>query len=146
MSGPIVAEVQRMRDIAFQVGVVNTDGFGIDPGHWFASMTEKINLMKEVEDKLSTDLKGRASELQDEARTALIMLSGEIVAVVIGVLAAVYFIIRSITMPINRIVAGLNEGADQVSDAAAQIAGTSQQLAEGATEQASVAGRDLGSA
>ncbi len=35
MSSPIVAEVQKMRDAAFEVGVVTTDGFGIDPAQWF---------------------------------------------------------------------------------------------------------------
>ncbi len=137
MSDPIVAEVQRMRDIAFKKGEVKTDGFGVDPAQWFASMTKRINLMKEVENELSAGLKARASELKAGARTALITLSGVILVVVMGVLAAVYFIIRSITRPINRVIAGLNEGADQVNAAAAQVSGASQQLAEGASEQAS---------
>ena len=58
MSDPIVAEVQRMRDIALHIGVSTGDGFNVDPAHWFGSMTQKINLMKEVENKLSADLPG----------------------------------------------------------------------------------------
>jgi len=136
MSDPVVAEAQRMREIAFAKGEVTTEGFGVDPTHWFTSMTQKINLMKEVENRLSADLKGRASELKAGARTALITLSGVILAVVIGVLVAVYVIIRSITKPINRIIAGLTTGSEQVAAASSQVSSASQSLAEGATEQA----------
>ncbi len=136
LSDPVVAEVQRMRNIAYEAGVARTDGFDVDPAHWFASMTQKINLMKEVENRLSSDLKERASELKAGAATALITLSGVILAVVIGVLVAVYFIIQSITKPINRIITGLTAGSEGVASASSQVSSASQSLAEGATEQA----------
>ena len=56
MADPIVGEIQRIRDIAFQRGEVKTNGFGVDAALWFNSITEKINLMKEVEDRLASDL------------------------------------------------------------------------------------------
>jgi methyl-accepting chemotaxis protein len=137
MSNPIVAEVQRMRDVAFTVGVVNADSFGVDAGHWFASMTKKINLMKDVENKLSSDLKERATALKSTARTSMLTLSGVVIVVVAGVLTVVFLVIRSITKPINRVIAGLTDGAQQVTDASGQVASSSQQLAEGSSEQAS---------
>jgi methyl-accepting chemotaxis protein len=48
-----------------------------------------------------------------------------------------FFIIRSITGPLNRVIAGLTDGADQVSAAAGQVSSSSQSLAEGTSEQAS---------
>ncbi|MHB8828584.1 MAG: methyl-accepting chemotaxis protein [Syntrophales bacterium] len=47
-----------------------------------------------------------------------------------------FFIIRSITGPLQRVIAGLSEGAEQVAAAAGQVSSASQSLAEGTTEQA----------
>ncbi len=56
-------------------------------------------------------------------------------AVVAGGLIA-WFLIRSITKPINRIIAGLNDGAEQVASASGQVSASSHSLAEGSSEQA----------
>ena len=66
---------------------------------------------------------------------SLVMLSGLAVALVVGVLLAV-FISRSITRPIHGVITGLSEGAQQVASASGQVANSSQSLAEGAAEQA----------
>ncbi|WP_130471832.1 methyl-accepting chemotaxis protein [Candidatus Magnetaquicoccus inordinatus] len=44
--------------------------FGIDPSHWFNTITSKINLLKEVEDRLSKDLAERTEQLDNEAKQA----------------------------------------------------------------------------
>jgi len=64
-----------------------------------------------------------------------LMIIGLIVAVVLGILIAI-FITRSITGPIRRIISGLNEGSDQVASASGQVSAASQSLAEGSSEQA----------
>ncbi len=113
LSDPVVAEVQRMRDIAFEMGAVRTEGFGVDAGHWLTSMTKKINLMKDVEDRLSDDLEQRASALRAGARNSLMILSLVAGVVVIGVLTTIYLISRGITRPANMIVqiaAGIAKG------------------------------------
>jgi methyl-accepting chemotaxis protein len=132
MSDPVVAEVQRMRNIAFKM----SEGFGVDAGHWFSSMTSKINLMKEVEESLTEDLTKFATELKAGARNARNMIILVALIVVLGVVIVVFFITRSITKPINRIIYGLNEGAEQVASASGQVSSASQQLAEGSSEQA----------
>ncbi len=48
-----------------------------------------------------------------------------------------FFLVRSITRPINRAAAGLTESSDQVASASAQVSATAQHLAEGANDQAS---------
>ena len=58
-----------------------------------------------------------------------------VAAFIIGILLS-FFIIRSITRPINQTIAGLNEGSDQVASAAGQVSSSSQSLAEGSSEQA----------
>jgi methyl-accepting chemotaxis protein len=72
----------------------------------------------------------------DLATASLATIVGLIVAVIVGVLLAV-FMIRSITGPINRVIAGMQAGAEQVASASGQVSSASQQLAEGASQQAS---------
>ncbi len=147
MSDPIIVEVQRMRDIAF----AKTEGFGVDASYWFDSMTQKINLLKELENSLSADLKKRATELKAIARTALITLSGVIFIMVAVVLTVAGFIIQSITRPFKAIFAGLksfstaelgelgetfSQSIGSLSTGGRQMATASQSLAQGASEQA----------
>jgi methyl-accepting chemotaxis protein len=56
-------------------------------------------------------------------------------AFITGILLS-FFVIRSITRPVNRIIGSLNEGADQVTSASQQISSSSQSLAESTSEQA----------
>jgi methyl-accepting chemotaxis protein len=63
-----------------------------------------------------------------------IMISGLLLAIIIGVSIAV-FVIRAITKPIRQIVRGLLEDADQVASASSQVASCSLLLAEGASRQ-----------
>ncbi len=65
MSAPPVAEVEKMRAIATEKST--TGQFGVDPNHWFATITEKINLLKEIENRLSSDLDARTITLASEA-------------------------------------------------------------------------------
>ncbi|MCP3994102.1 MAG: methyl-accepting chemotaxis protein [bacterium] len=76
LSGAVVNEVQRMRDIAFKNGEAQTlpDDFGIDASHWVATITTKINLMKEVDDRLASDLRS-AAVAESERLRALLDLS-----------------------------------------------------------------------
>ena len=54
VSGKVIQEVNRMRDIAFHTDKIG--GFGEDPNHWFTVMTQKINLLKKGDDYLSEKL------------------------------------------------------------------------------------------
>ncbi|MBF0285340.1 MAG: methyl-accepting chemotaxis protein [Magnetococcales bacterium] len=65
LSGKAVEDVEKFRQIAFEKA--GSGGFGVEPGVWFAAITEKINLTKEVEDRLAADLSARASALRTEA-------------------------------------------------------------------------------
>ena len=66
---------------------------------------------------------------------SMIMISGLIIAIIIGIIVSA-FIIKNITTAINRVIEGLTEGSDQVASAAGQVSSASQSLAEGSSEQA----------
>ena len=51
VTGTPIEEVNRMRNILFEKA--NTGKFGIDSTYWFKTITEKINLLKKVEDYMA---------------------------------------------------------------------------------------------
>ncbi len=69
MNNPAVTEVQRMRDIAIKKA--NVGGFGIDSEYWFKTITKKINLLKEIDDEIASDItkliSKQESSVYDEA-------------------------------------------------------------------------------
>ncbi|MGL1934309.1 MAG: nitrate- and nitrite sensing domain-containing protein [Fibrobacterales bacterium] len=141
MSAPVVADVQKMRDMAFAHSDAKKreDGesnFGIDPNYWFSSITQKINLLKEVEDELASAVSLRAEGLSSDAMGELITLVVAVLLVIVSVLALVFYIVRSITKPINRIIGSLSAGSDQVNSAAGQVASSGQEMSLGAITQA----------
>ncbi|MEO5347287.1 MAG: nitrate- and nitrite sensing domain-containing protein [Magnetococcus sp. YQC-9] len=73
-----IEEVEKFRQIAFEKA--GTGQFGVDGALWFAAITEKINQMKEVEDRLSADLNRNADELQANALNELISVIIMVVA------------------------------------------------------------------
>lgn len=77
--------------------------FGVDPVHWFKSITQKINLLKKIEDKLSKDLYDRALTIHSSASTSLMLfiMSTLVIALIIVLLSL--YIIRSVTRPLNNL-------------------------------------------
>ncbi len=99
VSGPAVDEVARMKKIAMDKG--NEPGMGIDPAYWFKTVTEKIDLIKEVENKLSGDLLDAANKFKNDAQRMAIFF---IVLTILSVLMTVvltFFISRGILRSIN---------------------------------------------
>ncbi|MBF0521216.1 MAG: hypothetical protein HQK92_16010 [Nitrospirae bacterium] len=69
--------------------------------HWFKAITEKINLMKEVEDKLSVDLNDYALGLKNKAKTQLTAL---VVIIAVSFLLSIlfaYLIMRGVLQQIG---------------------------------------------
>ena len=90
------------------------------------ALADELQEMKKTsEEEMSST--GHRSEISSIIFTAA--------AFIIGIFLS-FFVIRSITRPINRTIAGLNEGADQVASASGQVSAASQSLAEGSSEQA----------
>ncbi len=73
MKGKAIEETTRMRKIASENPTEG--GFGIDPQYWFKMQTDKINLLKSMEDSLSTDLLSQAAFIKTMAnRTMMIVI------------------------------------------------------------------------
>ena len=65
VSGTAVDEVARIKKVAIDKG--DEPGLGIDPLYWFKTATEKMDLIKVVEDKLSNDLLDAMTQLKNKS-------------------------------------------------------------------------------
>ncbi len=68
----IFKEVLRMRSIAMDTTTIG--GFGIDSAIWFETITKKINLLKKVDDSLSSDLIQHIHEIENNETSELRLL------------------------------------------------------------------------
>jgi methyl-accepting chemotaxis protein len=92
-----VAEVGRLRALALG----QERGYGVNPEHWFKTITIKINALHKIEVEFADDLVGEASEAVSIAREAMwrtVIISG-IMLVLVGLLALM--ISRGITGPLK---------------------------------------------
>jgi len=70
---------------------------GVDPVGWFNAITEKINLLKTIEDTISSDLNDLGISLKKEAVTQLYTVITVSVIILGLILVMVFFIIKDIT-------------------------------------------------
>ena len=119
---PATAAVDAMRKIV--VAKAREGEYGVDPAVWFKTISDKINLMKEVEDHLSAALLSQVDMLDREARKALAFAGGLSLA---GILLAVWLgfaVARSIVRPIDEALGAANRMA--AGDLTVSITATSQ--------------------
>ncbi|PKO85152.1 MAG: hypothetical protein CVU18_21620, partial [Betaproteobacteria bacterium HGW-Betaproteobacteria-12] len=71
LAAPAARETAQMRGIALDKAAVG--GFGVAPGTWFATITRKIDAMKDLEDRIATATVEAATQLRAEARNGLLI-------------------------------------------------------------------------
>jgi methyl-accepting chemotaxis protein len=84
VSGSAVDQVEQMRQIAREVNLDSTRSFGVDAVTWFETITQKINLLKQVEDHLASNIEKRTKELASSERVAMTVSLITFVVVVVG--------------------------------------------------------------
>lgn len=73
MTSEVVASAEAMRQVALDKG---TEGqYDVVPARWFQSQTQKIDLMKGIEDRISQELMALADQLHGEARNGFLFAS-----------------------------------------------------------------------
>ncbi|HIJ89448.1 MAG: nitrate- and nitrite sensing domain-containing protein [Desulfobulbaceae bacterium] len=134
MNAPAVGEVAAMETAAFDKHLEG--GFGIPAEHWFDTMTQKIDLMKEVENRLAADLVALAdSHMQEDRFSLLLTATAGLLVIAFSIFMAAYFT-SLVVGSLERISEDLTCGAAEVHDAASQVSSVSQSLADGAGNQA----------
>ncbi len=112
VGGAAVEDVDRMRKIA----IANAFGGeleGIEAGYWFDRITEKIELLKTVEDRLSSDLRALADSQMIQAESALVFQAAVTLGLLLLTALVIAVMVQSITVPIGALtgsMTGLAEG------------------------------------
>lgn len=132
--GSSVDAVASMRQKALDKS--SEGGFGVAPAAWFDAITAKMDLMKDVEDKLAANYVRSAESIQTAAMRSFIAFSAATAGLVILTIGLGIWIIRSITGPLRGLIDDLTAGSEMVNDASNQVTSASQSLAEGSSEQA----------
>ena len=98
VTGKSVEEVERMRKHALEAGL--DVPLGIESAYWFDTATTRINLMKQVEDKLVGDLLDEANAIKSAAIKTLIIISVLLVFVILLVVYSIAKVTHTITQPL----------------------------------------------
>ena len=109
MSDPVVEEVQKMRDVLLSFGENRDIVFDVNPTVWFGKITEKINLLKQVDDHLSTELLSSIDEKIAFESTKLYTVLGSNVLVIVLCLYFVNFFTSSISRAVEKIYNGFEQ-------------------------------------
>ncbi|MGD9536833.1 MAG: methyl-accepting chemotaxis protein [Alphaproteobacteria bacterium] len=131
--GESIGEVERMRALAIEAGAGGALS-GADGSYWYKMTTARIDLLKQVEDRMAQELSGRAEAVADEAWSALVVN----LAVSIGLIAVTivlgFLVIRSITRPL----AGMTRAMDALAggDRTTEIVGLGRRDEIGAMAKA----------
>ena len=123
VKGEAVEDVERMRRIA----IANPHGGdleGIEAGYWFDRITEKIELMRRVEDRVAQDLRAMAAKYGGEAQSGFYLALSVTLVLLVVTAFLVTSTVRSITGPIGRLTGAMSSLAD--GDLQVEIAGTDQ--------------------
>ena len=117
--GTAVIEVQRLRDIA----LATPDQLqGIEGPYWFATITQKIDLFKAVEDFVAGNLLVIEDDIKAAARNSLFIAIVASLAAFAATIGTMAVIVRSISQPINGLTGVMDALAND--DQSVEIIGT----------------------
>lgn len=111
VSGPTVDEVNRLRKIAIESPTTGDTG-NVEGSHWFDTITAKINLLKNVEDKIAVDLRSLAASIHASAQSTFYILSVITLVLLLITGLLVSTIVRSITGPLTALTGTMGVLAD----------------------------------
>ena len=116
LKGKAVDEVARMRKLAIESPETGSTG-GVEGPAWFATITQKIDLMKKVEDRIAETLVDQAAAIRGSADMAFYIMAAVTAVLLLITGLLVNLIIRGITGPVGRmtrVMTALSEGDTNV--------------------------------
>ena len=109
LNQPVIQEVQKMREILLSYGENKEVVFNIEATLWFSKMTEKINILKELDDYLAKNLIIKIdNELKEKENTMYFMIFVG-VSIVVLTLYFLAFFNSSISRGIDKIYVGIEQ-------------------------------------
>jgi len=107
MQAKSVSEVNRMRQIALNARTIG--GFGVNAGYWFDTMTQKINLLKSVDDHIAQKLIATADKKYSSEKSNLIIYSFLMGLVILLTVILSHVISKNIINSIDKIRYGVQQ-------------------------------------
>ena len=94
ISGQVVEDVARIKKLA--ADNASQASLGVDPAHWFKVSTDRINLLKDVESRLASDLLGEQARLKGDANRIMTLFIVLTIAAVLATAVLAIYLTRSI--------------------------------------------------
>lgn len=108
MSSDVVKSVQNMRDVII-AGALTGQFENVTSKLWFDTITQKINLLKQLENKLSSSLLTDISALEDKSSTGLWRAVELAIFCFLVVILLSFIIIRNINQSFRTIISSMTE-------------------------------------
>lgn len=123
-----VMRVESMRDIARTHA--QTGGFNQDAGEWFKTITQKINLLKQVDDYLAQELVAHAEQKADIAQIKTLANVGTSLGVIALVAVGGMWIVKTILGRVNKIAQRIGDLSAGEGDLTQRLEVSSDELGQ----------------
>jgi len=136
-SGRIAEKVSEIRNLVLEKA--NEGNFGITGDEVYEAATQRIDILKNIENHQANELGNIAALISTESMHGIVFYA---IITVVSIVATIVLnminknLATKITTLFKNLLAGLTSGASQVAAASEQISASSQSLSEGASEQA----------
>lgn len=107
MDAKAVEEVNRMRKIALNANTIG--GFGVDSLYWFNTITQKINLLKKIDDRLGQNLSNLTHKKYQNERDDLYLYIFMMLVIILFSAITSWLISKDITNSVAKVSAGVDQ-------------------------------------
>jgi len=108
LSGPVVEEVERLRGIAIASPFTN-DLKGVAGGEWFDAITKKIELMKQLEDRMASELIAVAVDQKEAVIAEFWSFVIALVLALTAIGALGWYMARDVVLAIRNVVDAIGQ-------------------------------------
>jgi methyl-accepting chemotaxis protein len=136
VQGAAVDEVERLQLVAMEIGLDSSRSFGIEPEHWFKTISDKINLLKVVDDGLANSILQNATAQAQSTRQKLIII---VVCFVFILIAAILLMVQTS----RSIISGIRTATSVALDLAEGEGDLTKRMGFTAKDEIGVLGRGI---
>jgi methyl-accepting chemotaxis protein len=108
LADPVSKEVDRLRGVAMDSPFVGDTG-GVEGPLWFDTITRKIDLLKQVEDRVAADVLNLARTIAADTRQALYLYAAVTLVLVVAGVAIAWLIATDISRPLSKVIAAMSQ-------------------------------------
>jgi len=101
--------------------------FGVDPTYWFNMQTGKINLLKEVEDRLSSDLETETKTISSSATKQVVIFLTLMICITLITIFFAFYLIRTILKQLGTEPSTLADIAEKIAEGNLSVEFTSDE-------------------